>query len=328
MKRKFLIGFLTVMLIIFIVVLMFEPSQFVLKAYELPYDIIKIKAAYSDDCLIALCKNRILIYDSEKKTEINLPDNTYIDFCAASRNSIMLVNLENDAVHYHNGEFISTNRHDILSVAYTNNSYIFLTDCGEIYDENDRICLININNNAYRLLGTPEPAYSLKNIIYYLGSDLYSYNIETENIYLFENCCSFEVNMCGVAVAYPKGGIKHFTEGNDTEIIQCHNSQDIIQIASRIYGNGYLLLYKNGDIKALKFDKNGKLCEDNKITNYPSSLHYYNPLRNDLSTCWDYIRKINKIGTIDSLYTSANGNIKINQQIIYIKSGNKLYVYY
>lgn len=70
MKRKLLIGFSVILFIVLNAVLLLEPSSFLLKAYELPDGIIKINATYSDDCLIVLYENCMLIYDVYGKTEI------------------------------------------------------------------------------------------------------------------------------------------------------------------------------------------------------------------------------------------------------------------
>ncbi len=304
---------------------LFNPSCFKIPKYKIPDNYIKISATYSDDSLIILCNDCFRIFNTNGTQRIDFPAGIlFEDFCADRKDDIMFLNSEGKAVHYINGSFEETNYHDIADICYVKGSYVFLDNDGNLFLNDELICSLE---NAERLLGSAEADFALENIMYFTGNDLYNYNIETGTKKCLKNCSSAEINICG-ALAAANGKLYYSSAPNyDFKQIDLAKSSEIKQAASRIYGFGYLALYNNGKIVAANSDGGGNIIKSKNVSSVYSRFKYYSPLRNDLSRCQNYIRLINGISSVDKIYTSQFGGIHGNQQVIFIQSGDYIYVY-
>lgn len=303
----------------------FNPSYFKIPKYKIPNNHIKISAAYSDDSLIILCNDGFFIYNSNGTQRIDFPEGILFEnFCAHGKDDIMFLDSDGKAVHYINGIFEETNHCDTANICYIKGSYVFLDKDGNLYSDDEFICSLK---NAERLLGSAEADFALENIMYFTGSDLYNYNISSGVTECLENCTEAEINICGALMT--ANGKLYYSSPPDYKFrqIDYNKSNDVKQITSRIYGFGYLVLHDNGKIIAFNSDGEGNVIKSKNVSSVYSPFKYYNPLRNDLSRCQNYIRLINGISSVDKIYTSQFGGIHVNQQVIFIQSGDYIYVY-
>lgn len=306
---------------------LFDPFTFKLPKYKLPEDNIKISVTYNDDTLIALCSKSFRKYDAHGETTVVIPSEySYSDLCAVSSDDIMFLDLNGNVIHYVNGNFDETNYHNIKSVCYVVGSYLFLDGDGNVYNEDGLICTLD---NAEKLLGSPEADFALKNIMYSDGTDLYNYSIRSDETECLENCTEAEINMCGAMAAADGKLFGFFPPERKFKETEYGKNAEITHITSRIHGQGYLILNKSGKIEALGLDSDGNIIKERKISSTGDhSFSYYNPLRNELSYCQGYVRLVNGITSVDNIYSSPQGGLHINQQLIFIQSGNNIFLYY
>ncbi len=314
-------------LIICVVFWIFNPSTFKIPKYKIPNNYIKISATYSDDSLIILCDDCFCIYNTNGTQRIDFPAGILFEnFCANRKDDAIFLDSAGKAVHYINGNFEETDHYDIIDVCYIKGSYVFLDKDGDVYSDDEFICSLE---NAERLLGSAEADFALGNIMYFTGSDLYNYNISSGVTECLENCTEAEINICGALMT--ANGKLYYSSAPDYKFrqIDYNKSNDVKQITSRIYGFGYLVLHNNGNITAFNSDGEGNVKKSKNVSSVYSPFKHYNPLRNDLSRCQNYIRLINGISSVDKIYTSQYGGRGIygNQQVIFIQSGDYIFIY-
>ena len=238
----------------------------------------------------------------------------------------MFLDLNGNVIHYVNGNFDETNYHNIKSVCYVVGSYLFLDIDGNVYNEDGLICTLD---NAEKLLGSPEADFALKNIMYSDGTDLYNCNILSGKTECLENYTEAEINICGAMAAADGKLFGFFPPERKFKETEYSKNIEITHITSRIHGQGYLILNKSGKIESLGLDSDGDLIKGRKISSSgETSFSYFNPLRNDLVHCQGYVRLVNGITSVDNIYSSAQGGLHINQQLIFIQSGNNIFLYY
>lgn len=319
-KLKFIISVAVLLCLVF---WLFDPFIFKLPKYKLPEDNIKISVTYNDDTLIVLCSNSFLKYDTHGATTVGFPSEySYSDLCAVSSDDIMFLDLNGNVIHYINGNFDETNYHNIKSICYVIGSYLFLDGDGNVYNEDGLICTLD---NAEKLLGSPEADFALKNIMYFGDGCLYNFNINLGKTECLENCTAAEINICG-ALAVADGKLFGFFPP-DRKFKEIEYKAPFA-LTSKIQGRGFLILDESGKIQALSPDSSGELILNRKISStHDRSFSYFDPLRNDLAYCQGYVRFVNGIHNVDDIYSSASGGLHANQQLIFIRSGNDVFLY-
>ncbi|MBO6307865.1 MAG: hypothetical protein J6N70_03300 [Oribacterium sp.] len=146
-------------------------------------------------------------------------------------------------------------------------------------------------------------------VISYTINDVFCYVVDHDRKLLFGK-------NAGGGYGFEK--VADFSSYNVDKIInKVDHSGIIILCNNTLYGLDY---YDNGSDQISRKSKN--------ITHRDPALYYYNPLRNELFYSQRLVFLFNGISTVDDIFSSECGNIEVNQQTIYIRSGNRLYCYF
>lgn len=292
--------------------------------YTLPNNLIQLSSSYCDNTLIGLSENSIYFYDKDEYNTLKL-DHQYKKFCAKSKKDIVLLDTNNNAVHFYNDDFQYDYYSNIIDVMYIRNSYVFLTDGGDVFLEGELLC--NIGTEANKIAGTLDPCYSI-NDIWFINDDdfLCVYNINFQKTIIVDKTYDYEFT--------PVNSMYISDEGNLMKIIRKENNYEfelVDNICSTVNditpineGSCYLLLINNS-IKKIEFDIWGNyyLCDSLKNNN-KFNLSYL--IDKDLLQDWTKISLINNIKKPDGIFTSPYTNDQTNQ-IVFIKEQNNIFIW-